>query len=78
MGPSIVGRLSVPYRGVAGQQRTYALVSDDGKQYRYVIAGSGVDLTSHVKRRVELGGRTYYDQNLRAYVTIVTQVRDLP
>lgn len=54
----------------------YNLMDARGNPLLSVVAGPGLDLTSHVDRNVELWGYTQYVPQMRRYLCTVTHVRD--
>jgi hypothetical protein len=68
------GRLQFAHKH--NENGRYHLMDARGQPILMVVAGPGVDLSSHVDRTVELWGYSAYVPDLRKYLMTVTSVRD--
>jgi hypothetical protein len=69
------GRLQRAFKNEVN--RRYHLLDAQGRPFRSVIAGPGVDLTSYEDHNVELWGQLSYDYDRRNYLMTVTHVREM-
>jgi hypothetical protein len=69
------GRLQRAFKNEVN--RRYHLLDEQGRPFRSVIAGPGVDLTRYEQHNVELWGNLSYDYERRNYLMTVTHVREM-
>ena len=69
------GRLQRAFKNEVN--RRYHLLDAQGRPFRSVIAGPGVDLTRYEDHNVELWGQLAYDYERRNYLLTVTHVREM-
>lgn len=69
------GRLQRAFKNEVN--RRYHLLDEQGRPFRSVLAGPGVDLTRYEEHNVELWGNLSYDYERRNYLMTVTHVREM-